>query len=371
MSIEHRPDRPNKPWRARVRTPDGRTISRSFTRKIDAEAWADGQKTDQRRGEWVDPRSGDVLLGEWLRIVEETKLDVEASTLATRDSLIRTHIDPTIGQWPINRLTADVLQRWVRDMSREKSPATVRKTFTIVAEALRMAMARSKLIRNPAEGVKLPKLIDSEHRYLTELEVWSLADAVAPYLRPFVLLGAFVGLRPGESLGLRWNHVDLGRAQVRVTATLSREGVLKQPKTKGSKRTISMPEVVVDELARHRERFPSIGYVIADRATGNPITTISLRGSRGWERAVRESVGEPMRPNDLRHSHVGLLIAAGIHPRVIADRLGHSIVVSMDVYGGILDGVAKEPISRLGSRSASPSATQGQVASAPVVPIRQ
>ena len=67
---------------------------------------------------------------------------------------------------------------------------------------------------------------------------------------------------------------------------------------------------------------------------GEGSTRRSTFRSRVWLPAVADSVGQPMRFHDLRHSHVALLIAEGAHPAVIASRLGHtSVKTVLDVYG--------------------------------------
>ena len=47
-----------------------------------------------------------------------------------------------------------------------------------------------------------------------------------------------------------------------------------------------------------------------------------------------------MRFHDLRHAHASLMLARGVHPKVVADRLGHSSIrVTMDVYSHLMPGV--------------------------------
>lgn len=333
--IQHRPNRAS-PWRARVRTPDGREVSRSFRRRIDAEQWAAEQRTDMARGEWVDPAAGDITVTEWLAHVETTKIDIAESTRTTRSILIRTHIEPTLGPWPIGRLTPEMIQRWVTDMAGRRSAATVRKTHAILSEALALAAARGRIIRNPNVAITLPRLERPDHRYLTEPEVWNLAAAIGDRLAPFVLIGAYAGTRPGETIAVRWRDVDLSDRTMHIAGT----------KTAASRRTVRIPPVLVEALGDHRDRWPSIGTVVA-RADGRPVDLRNLR-KREWQRAVAASVGDPMRPHDLRHTHVALLIAAGAHAKAIADRLGHtSIRTTMDTYGHMLPGVMADVIDRL------------------------
>jgi integrase len=55
-----------------------------------------------------------------------------------------------------------------------------------------------------------------------------------------------------------------------------------------------------------------------------------------------------MRFYDLRHTHASLLIAEGVHPKKIAERLGHaSIKLTMDLYGHLFERSDKEPADRM------------------------
>ncbi len=80
---------------------------------------------------------------------------------------------------------------------------------------------------------------------------------------------------------------------------------------------------------------------------GGPIRRNTFR-SRFWLPAVADSVGQPMRFHDLRHSHVALLIAQGAHPAVIASRLGHtSVKTVLDVYGHLYEGLDRNAADTL------------------------
>ena len=71
---------------------------------------------------------------------------------------------------------------------------------------------------------------------------------------------------------------------------------------------------------------------------------------RVWKPAVLKSVGEPMRFHDLRHTHVALLIEQGVHPAVVAARLGHtSVRTVLDVYGHLYEGLDRDAADALTS----------------------
>ena len=52
----------------------------------------------------------------------------------------------------------------------------------------------------------------------------------------------------------------------------------------------------------------------------------------------------------LRHAHATALLRAGVHPKMVQERLGHSsISVTMDVYSSVLPGMQREAVERLAS----------------------
>lgn len=73
---------------------------------------------------------------------------------------------------------------------------------------------------------------------------------------------------------------------------------------------------------------------------------------------MRASVGEPLRFHDLRHTHAALLIAQGVHVKVLRDRLGHaSITTTLHTYGHLMTGLdeaAADALERARPLSADP-----------------
>ena len=175
-------------------------------------------------------------------------------------------------------------------------------------------------------------------RFLTINEVEALADAIRPRYRAFVLTGAYTGLRPGELAALCIDRLDILRRQLRIEEPI---------KTPATRRTVSFPPFLAEVLAAHLSVYPGKdGYVFTAPEGGR--LGPSLFRQRMWYPAVRASVGEPMRPHDLRHTHVALLIAAGEDPYVISQRLGHaSIRTTYDIYGHLFEGRDREAADAL------------------------
>jgi integrase len=67
---------------------------------------------------------------------------------------------------------------------------------------------------------------------------------------------------------------------------------------------------------------------------GTPIhpKTISYQ----FGKAVRAAKLPPIRLHDLRHTHATLALKAGIHPRIVQERLGHANVsITLDTYSHV------------------------------------
>jgi integrase len=54
---------------------------------------------------------------------------------------------------------------------------------------------------------------------------------------------------------------------------------------------------------------------------------------------------KPFRFHDLRHSHATHLLRAGVHPKVVSERLGHSSVgITLDTYSHVLPGMQQDAV---------------------------
>lgn len=155
MSIDKR----GSAWRARYRGPDGRQIQRSFGRKIDAERWLTEQRSRQSRGEWVDPAASRVKFGdvarEWLRSARHLKPKTRASYM----SLLRTPVLPVWEKVPLGKIAHDAVADWVKSMvAAGMSSSRIRQAVFVLSATCDYAIRSDRLVRNPAKGVKLPRV---------------------------------------------------------------------------------------------------------------------------------------------------------------------------------------------------------------------
>ena len=303
-----------------------------------------GAKITNGLGAGSDPALGRTLFGEWAARVEKSRVDRRPSTLARDSSVMHALVLPTFGQAPLGSISPIGLQQWVAELSgRGYAPATVRKAYQLLSFIIEQAVTSGLIPRSPCRGVDLPQVEQADKRFLNHHEIRDLAEVIPARYRALVLTAAYTGCRFGELAALRVARLELLRRALRVEETLNEVRgriVVGPPKTRSSRRTISLPSFLVETIAEHLTAYPAgpAGYVFTAPG-GGPLRRNAFR-VRTWLPAVRASVGEPCTFHDLRHSHSALLIAEGVHPKVLQERLGHvSIKTTLDIYGHLFEGL--------------------------------
>lgn len=143
------------------------------------------------------------------------------------------------------------------------------------------------------------------------------------------------GLRPGEVVALKRDHVDLNECRIVV-----REG-------KGAKdRTVWFNTGLRDRIGSYLDRddLPDSEYLFATR-TGRPMDTSQLRKtvSKAVKRAG-EVVSEPEKvsPHTFRHSYATELYRQTGNLRVVQENLGHQDIRTTQIYTHLVNGEAEE-----------------------------
>jgi integrase len=243
------------------------------------------------------------------------------------------------------------LREWLVTMEqKDLAPATIRKAYQILSRIFATAVNDGRLHRSPCRAIELPRVEVSKKRFLELDEVRSLADAIDERFRVLVLAAGYTGLRFGELAALRVGRFDPLRRSLRVEETLVEvRGNLYfgLPKTNASRRSVTVPRFLAEQMSHHIEVFPDPSDLIFTAPGGGPLRRSNFR-RRFWIPAVERSVGSPCTFHDLRHTHAAILIAEGLHPKVIQDRMGHSsIKTTLDTYGHLLEGLDTLAAERL------------------------
>ena len=338
-------------WQARWRDPAGSERAKNFDRKIDAERYLVGLESDKLRGRYADPRLGRTKLRDWVAEWQPTRTNLGPATRLRDNASIRNHVIPELGDLAIGQIQPVHISQWVAALdAKGLAPATTRKAYQLLSAALTAAVDNGLIAVSPCRNVRLPKLQVPDMRILEPDDLHLLSESIHERYRAMVLVAGYTGLRFGEICALRREHFNALRKSLRVEESLSEirgEFYFKSPKSEASRRTVSAPTFLVEELAEHLGAFPDPSGLIFTAPGGGPIRRTNFR-HRIWMPAIGASIGEPCTFHDLRHSHAALLIAQGEHPKVIQERLGHaSIKTTLDTYGHLFDGLDEAAADRL------------------------
>lgn len=290
-----------------------------------------------------EPLTVGAYFDRWLR--EYAASNVQPSTYRRYADLLRLHAVPGVGSLRLTRLRPlDIQGLYSAALAKGLSPRTVAHLHRVVYEALKHAVRWELLERNPADAVKPPRPERFRPPVLEPGDVSRLLEAAdACGCGSIARLAVFTGLRAGELLALRWEDVDLDRGVLAVRRSKSHAGV----------RSVALSPGAVRLLAEHRKAqlearlaaggsYVDPGLVFAT-SVGTPVRNLR----RSWAR-VKRMTGLNVRFHDLRHTHATLLLRQNVHPKVVAERLGHSRVeLTLNTYSHVLPGLQAEAAAKI------------------------
>jgi integrase len=268
---------------------------------------------------------------------------------------------PAFRRVPLAKLNAAQVQTFLNELADRASPQTVRNVHAVLRRALGQAMRWGILTRNPATLVDLPAARAYDVSGLSFEAARAVLEAVrGDRLEPLVTVALATGLRQGEALALRWTDVDLEGGTLTVRYTLQRAAgivALAEPKTRRSRRRVTLPGFAVAALRRQRDWFQAQERRVAGRewreggyvfttTIGTPLHAGDV--TKGFQRRLKAAGLPRMRFHDLRHGAATLMLAQGVHPRVVMETLGHStIAVTMNIYSHVVPALQREAADRL------------------------
>lgn len=290
---------------------------------------------------------------QWLEAVEPS---LRPATFRRYADMLRVHILPQLGTRQLAKLTPADLQRFYANrLAYGLSSTTVHHLHVMLHRVLKQAERWGMVSRN------VGSMVDAPRRTFPEITTWNLEQVNHFFtvsdrhdLAALWRLALLTGMRRGELLGLKWEDLDLDRGTLAVRRTLSRgkEGrwELGQPKTAAGRRSIALPASCVTSLRKHRARqnaerlrlgeiWEDHGFVFTNRI-GNMLHVNSLSHAFG---TLTAASGLPViRFHDLRHTSATLLLAQGVHPKIVQERLGHAdITMTLNRYSHVTPGMQR------------------------------
>ena len=295
-------------------------------------------------------------LDEWFAGDADQKTRIR--TLNGYRGVVRRYLKPALGGVQLEKLTAKdvrgmesmLLRRGSID-GRPLSAKTVVQAHRVLSSALNAAVTAEIVSNNVARSVTPPKVKRYEPMTLKWEDIHALLQAIdEDDLKTLVVVAMQTGLRRSEIVGLQWRDLDLDRGTLSVRRSLTkvagREAELDLPKS-GRGRVVTLPAAGVQELKCH------LGRVLYSRPedfvfTGADGRFVNPDWLSKWFKLCREKAGlQGLRFHDLRHTHASLMLADGVHLKVVSERLGHSSIgITADLYSHVAPTVQRDAADR-------------------------
>jgi integrase len=278
---------------------------------------------------------------------------VESSTHEDYVRWARLYVKPYVGAIPLDALSPEDVEDMMSALeAKGLAPKTVRLARTLLVSALDVAQARGKVTQNVARLTKGPKRVKPRINDRLDVEgAKAVLDVLSgDRLYALAVVALFLGVRPGELFGLQWSAVNFTARTITIQSGLKRNKVgwyLKGPKTEAGKRTLPLPESVLDALQAHQVQQREIekltqrnGFVFCDLA-GEPL---KARDVLAWwhEATIKAGVGR-RRFYCSRHTAATLMLNNGVSLEVVSKILGHSgYAITSDVYAEVREELQRE-----------------------------
>ena len=297
----------------------------------------------------------------WL---ENYKTTVKPSTFENVKSKVEKMTEEHFKELKLKKITVAYCQKVVIELS--KTYVLYNHYLSVINRIFKYAVLMDILNSNPFDKVIKPKSRQTQRKgnFLTKEELKEFLklaqNATLSYFFPLVHLMSYTGLRQGEALALKWSDIDFENKKITVNKTAVRikeKQTLQTPKTKNSKRVISIDPTTLSILKSWKKDQIKIYFKNGKHFDGeeNFIFT-SQRAEwvhihnfiRYFKRFIADHKLKSITPHGLRHTHASLLFSAGVEPKNISDRLGHSTVqITLDLYTHITEEQRTDTVEKL------------------------
>ena len=306
---------PSGKWKARVRKFGAPDQSRSFDRKIDADAWARRTESEIERGVWHDSSEAErVTLRQALNRYEREVTPKKRGGQDTDRSNLRLLRAERIATLAIGRVGSSELARlrdqWTRDGLK---PSTIRRRMVTLSHVFTIASKEWGMtsLVNPVRNVRLAPENNARDRRVSDQEIEALCAAAkrTEALEPFLRLAVETAMRRGELVGLRWRDVNLDARTIHLSETKN-----------GKPRDVPLSPVAIEVLRKLRPRGAKgedkvLSWARGDGAT-QAFTRARLRARNAYEAKCKSSRRTPdpgfledLHVHDLRHEATSRLAA--------------------------------------------------------------
>jgi len=304
------------------------------------------------------PRAKAITLKQlWETFEAAKRSELSANTLRDYKRLWADLIEPQLGAIKVDQLTTARLTRWrtetLETLQARKRDGVVylNRALSLLVTMLNFGMNQEPPLVGRNVAAKVPKVKASrqqraelkDREALSREQLLDLFKHCNDRLRPLVMVMALAGLRLGEALALKWEHIDTVRNEIRVRQSNSSGRGVGDVKSDTSIREVPM----VPELAKAIEALPRGGDWLFPNTAGEAQgQSGTLR--RSFKAAVKAAGLPDTTFHHLRHTFGSMLIQQSASIEEVRKLMGHaSALITLERYTHVLPNQTRHAITRL------------------------
>ena len=303
----------------------------------------------------------DELLNRWMN--EKQVYELKHRTLLRYNEMIRTQISPCLGHYPVEQITATVLNDFQQSKlekgncvtGKALATSTVKNIMCIVKSAMDYGKNEYGVQVTNTERVSSIHFAERPIVVFRRDEQKKIEEVIKNSTKANhfgILLCLYTGLRLGELLALTWEDIDFVDATISIEKTRyylkDETGCYKKqvsrPKTDSSIRIIPVPKAILSQLKKIKKKSRS-PFVISTK-DGTAVTNRSYQTT--YKRLLKKAGVEYRNFHVLRHTFATRALESGMDIKSLSEIMGHkSPVITMNRYAHSLMSTKQKMINNL------------------------
>lgn len=303
-----------------------------------------------------------LTVSEWLDIwYQSSSHEWEITTREHREQAIRKHIKPLIGKYKLSKLDKSTYKiKFIQKLLETLKPSSVQQLHKVFKVAVNAAVDAEIIPRNRFTNIVFEDESVGDNFFTPQqlvefLGICEEVESITNYT--IALFLSYTGVRKGEACGLKWRDIVEAERIANINCTRDDHGE-RSPKTKNSRRSILMDEVLTKQLKKYKTwckkiriqnglSFNEDSYVFINGKTGLEVNVSIINNS--MKRIIQRYKLKEVTPHGLRHTHATILIKGRIPVKTISERLGNTPEMIHKIYGHNLDELDKEAVHVFGN----------------------